>query len=312
MTTFRQLEALVSLAETGTFEGAAERIGIVQSAVSRHIKEFEELFGWPLLDRTGRAARLTLEGGEVLARARTILRQRDAIIDAVARSDVIHRRVRFGVTELCALTWLPRLMGLMRASFPSVTTELVVDHSLALHGGLIAGEIDLAFVPDVFKSATLPSLPLANVRHHWCCSPTFDAPSTEIPASALAAYPLLMQQAPSGIATVIEPWLTKAGGRSRSSVGTASLVALAGMALSGLGIALLPTAVCSPLIGTGVLCEVKVNPPLPEIPYVALTRADAATAFHQRIIGLSQSCCDFEMSYQLQALAKAGKHSEMR
>ncbi|SAK63375.1 LysR family transcriptional regulator [Caballeronia glebae] len=303
MTTFRQLEALVALVETGTFEAAAERIGIAQSAVSRHLKEFEELFGWPLLDRSGRAARLTLEGGEVLARARAILRQRDAIIDAVARSDVIHRKIRAGVTELCALTWLPKFMESMRAAFPSVTIDLVVDSSLILHERLIAGEVDLAFVPDVFKSSSLPSLPLARVIHHWCCSPEFDAPAIGMKASTLSDYPLLMQQAPSGIASIIDPWLAKAGANNRNKVGTTSLVAIAGMALSGLGIALLPSAICTPFLSDGVLRELKVTPRLPHISYVALTRADAATAFHQRIIKLAQSCCNFEVAYQLQALS---------
>jgi DNA-binding transcriptional LysR family regulator len=295
----------VALAETGTFEAAAERLQIAQSAVSRHLKEFENLFGWGLLDRTGRAARLTLEGTEVLARARTILRQRDGIIDAVARRDVIHRRVRVGVTELCALTWLPKLVESMRGALPSVTIELSVDHSMVLHERLISGDIDLAFVPNVFHSTGLLSLHLATVRQHWCCAPAFDAPTTRVAASSLSSYTLLMQQSPSGIATVMDRWLTRTGGKSRSSFGTASLVALSGMALAGLGVALLPTAVCAPLIAGGVLRELKVTPDLPDIAYVALTRADAATAFHRRIIELAQKDCNFEFSLQAQAIAQA-------
>lgn len=308
MTTFRQLETLVAFVETGTFEAAAERMGIAQSAVSRHLKEFEELFGWPLLDRTGRATRLTFEGAEVLARARTILRQRDAIVDACARSDVIHRKVRVGVTELCALTWLPRLMESMRTAFPAVSVELAVDNSSVLHERLLSVEVDLICVPDVFRAASLPSFPLTKVRHHWCCSPRFEAPTKKISASALSNYPLLMQKAPSGIASVIDPWLKKAGCSTHSTFGTASLAALAGMALSGLGVALLPTAVCAPLIKAGVLRELQVTPQLPVIAYAALTRADAATAFHQRIIRLSQACCDFEIAYQLQAASVASYH----
>lgn len=121
-----------------------------------------------------------------------------------------------------------------------------------------------------------------------------------------------MQQAPSGIAGAVDQWLTKAGGRSGNGFVTTSLVALAGMALSGLGIALLPSAVCVPLIESGALRELKVTPKMLPINYVALTRADAATAFHQRIIELAQKDCDFEYSYQSKLLLRAKEASQDR
>lgn len=36
----------MAFVEAGTFEAAAERIGSAQSAVSRHLKKFEDWFGW--------------------------------------------------------------------------------------------------------------------------------------------------------------------------------------------------------------------------------------------------------------------------
>ena len=47
----RQLECLLSVVETGSFHGAAERLYITQSAVSQAIKALEKDLGELLLDR---------------------------------------------------------------------------------------------------------------------------------------------------------------------------------------------------------------------------------------------------------------------
>ena len=87
MVTVLQLQAFIAVADTGSFEAAGRHLSIAQSAVSRHIRDFELGFSMPLFDRRKRTARLTLDGVEVLARAREILRIREAILQRLACSD---------------------------------------------------------------------------------------------------------------------------------------------------------------------------------------------------------------------------------
>ena len=47
----RQLEALVGIAEHGTFSGAAEALGTVQSNISNRIARLESELGCELVDR---------------------------------------------------------------------------------------------------------------------------------------------------------------------------------------------------------------------------------------------------------------------
>mgnify|MGYP006212274465 CR=1 FL=1 len=48
------------------------------------------------------------------------------------RNEVMERRVRIGVTEMTAMTWLPRLVNLIQRYYPKVIIEPDVDTSVQL------------------------------------------------------------------------------------------------------------------------------------------------------------------------------------
>ena len=73
----RQLDALLAIAEHKTFSKAARSLHTVQSNVSKHIARLEEELGAILVDRD--AGTLTEEGEAVVARARRIRAETDAI-----------------------------------------------------------------------------------------------------------------------------------------------------------------------------------------------------------------------------------------
>lgn len=62
MISTRQLRYFVEIAESGSFSAAAERLFVAQSALSRQIKELENLLQTPLFERTARQPRLTAAG----------------------------------------------------------------------------------------------------------------------------------------------------------------------------------------------------------------------------------------------------------
>ena len=71
-----QLESFQAVAKTLSFTGAARRLGVPQSTVSRHISDLEQQLGAKLFYRTKRDVQLTEEGraflpytGEILAAA---------------------------------------------------------------------------------------------------------------------------------------------------------------------------------------------------------------------------------------------------
>ena len=59
---FRQLRTFLALAQVANFSETGRRLGLSQSAVSRHIRGLEERLGVRLFERLGRRAVLTSAG----------------------------------------------------------------------------------------------------------------------------------------------------------------------------------------------------------------------------------------------------------
>ena len=79
-----QLRTFLAVAETGTFSGAAERLGRAVSAVSYAVGNLEEAYGVKLFDRSGYKPQLTAEGEALLSDAEIVFRRLDRLNARVA------------------------------------------------------------------------------------------------------------------------------------------------------------------------------------------------------------------------------------
>lgn len=91
---FEQLECLLTVEETGSFVGAAQKLFVTQQAVSMSMKQLEQELGQPLLIRENKKIVFTAFGEEVLEFAHKMLRERDTFLNkACAKSqqdEVLH------------------------------------------------------------------------------------------------------------------------------------------------------------------------------------------------------------------------------
>jgi DNA-binding transcriptional LysR family regulator len=83
----RQLDHFVAVAEEHNFTRAAQRVHIVQSALSTSIRSLEEELGTPLFRRSARKVTLTPAGEVMLERARRVLHDVSEAREAVAGVD---------------------------------------------------------------------------------------------------------------------------------------------------------------------------------------------------------------------------------
>lgn len=156
------LQSFVILAEELNFGRAAERLSIVQPALSMQIKLLEEELGVRLFERNRHSVALTEVGAIFLPEARATLSQAAHAADvarASGRGEI--GRVRLGFVSSVLPELLPSLIRSVHERFPRIELELKdmpgPDQAAALkHGQLDFGLMRLpAVIPGIQTSAVL-------------------------------------------------------------------------------------------------------------------------------------------------------------
>ncbi|ALE01114.1 LysR family transcriptional regulator [Pseudomonas syringae] len=298
MITLRQLTALHWIERLGTFERAAEHLHTTQSAISKRVQELESTTGLQLFDRSQRGARLTAAGEELLIIAREMLSLADQITSLKDGTQVITRRLRLGVTELTALTWLPRLISRLVKDFPGLIVEPEVDMSRTLHEKLMDDLVDLIIIPDTFTAPEVTAAPLAIVENAWMAAPGLIGHSGVVDLAELAKYPVLVQGKRSGSGLFVNKWLGALGIELPKTLSSDSLTAMLGLTAAGLGVTYLPLECFRPLVDEGKLEIIKTDPKLPAVPYMAMYRNDRPSAFVTEVASRAVELCDFSRQLQ--------------
>lgn len=295
MFSFKQLEAVYWITQSGSFESASRHLHTSQSAISKRVKELELALGSDIFDRNLRHARLTPKGEEVLQVAERLLKLRDIAVEQLTQPDSLARSLRIGVTELTAWTWLPELVRMVRGRYPKVSIEPIVDSSVALRAKLAADELDFIVVPDTLSETRVGRIKLGMVECAWMCKPGMLPTDRVIRVAELGGYTILTPGMQSGTFAIYDPWF-KAQVMSMSNViNCNSVVALIGLAASGIGIGFMPLPFLEEPCRKGTLQMIKTVPPLPPIPYAALYKEDRQSSFVSSVIMLAQECCDFSL-----------------
>lgn len=298
--TLKQLETIYWIANLGTFERAAIKLNTTQSAVSKRIQELEVAVGAPLFDRSLRGARLTEKGEYLIAVAAEMLNLQarvEAIRDGGA--DTV-TRIRFGVTELAAMTWLPRLVALLRASYPNAKLEPQVDMGRNLYDRLMDSQLDLIVIPETFSAPEVTSELLGHVRNEWMARPglVWLPPDGVLSLARLVDYPILAQGSMSGSGLYFAKWMRSEGIAFDRLISSDSMTALLGLTIAGFGVSYMPTECFQALIDEGKLEVVPTDPPLPPVPYAAMYRNDRPFAIATAVAKLAAQACDFTRQFQ--------------
>ena len=298
MITLKQLEALYWISQLGTFERAAAKLNTTQSAISKRIHELEAASRLPLFDRNQRGARLTEKGEHLLALGQEMLGLQQRILDLKDAKEMPARRLRFGVTELAALTWLPRLVTAVRERYPQVTLEPHIDASFALTDKLREDVLDIIVIPETFSDDEITSVRVAEVPNAWLARPGLVERQDALTYEELARYPILTQGARAGTGLYYHRWFRSQGIVFSQILTSDNLIALLGLTVAGVGVCYLPRQVFRPLVDEGKLVVVATRPALPPTPYSVMYRSDRPSVFISAIADMIADVCDFSRQLQ--------------
>jgi DNA-binding transcriptional LysR family regulator len=297
MVTLKQLEALAAIVRLGSFARAADKLGATQSAISKRIRELEAAARLQVFDRSHREARLTPHGEDLLAIGLQMLELRERAMGLPSAGVVAHPRLRLGVTELTALTWLPDLIARIRSLYPHTILEPVVDMSRSLYERLYDDVVDIVIIPDAFSDPHITAVPLGLIENAWMASPSLLARAGDASLARLGEHTFLTQGGKSGSSILVGKWMKAAGIDMPNTLVCDSLVAQLGLTVAGIGVSCLPRACFSPLVRSGQLAEIGWLAEPPVVPYAAMYRGDRPSGFVARIARLAAELCDFSRAF---------------
>ena len=242
----RQLATFVAVAEEGSFTRAADRLHVVQSAVSAGVRNLEKELGARLFDRSTHTVKLTDAGDALLPEARATLAAAQAARDAVdeARGG-LRGTVLLGTMQAQGMRAVD-LVGILtafRAEHPGVTVQIRhVGGSIAMAREVQEGRLDLAFV--ALPGNSPPGVELITLAREPIMLAVPDghrlAISTRIELAALQDEPQVDLPQGWGVRMVADRSFAAAGVTRTITYEVNDTATLVGFVRNGLAIGMLP------------------------------------------------------------------------
>lgn len=145
-TTLNDLRIVLTVLREGSVSGAARRLRLTQSGLSYQLARMRRRFADDLFVRSGNRMAPTPFARRLADPAERVLKIVDSEIAASECFDPAHseRELRIGVSEIGAITFMPRLVKRMAALAPQVRVCPIPLDVTRMASALEAGEMDLA------------------------------------------------------------------------------------------------------------------------------------------------------------------------
>lgn len=175
MLDYNQLAALSAILRLGSFEAAAARLGVTQSAVSQRIRALEERVGQPLVLR-GTPCTGTEAGRRLARHAEDV-----ALLEAQATGDIglaaaLGRQpLRIAANADSLAAWLIPALAEAQEAAPALAFDVTVDDQDHSADWLRRGEVVAAVTGTATPPHGCDAIPLGRLRYHATAAPGFIA-----------------------------------------------------------------------------------------------------------------------------------------
>jgi DNA-binding transcriptional LysR family regulator len=257
-----EMEAFATVVDQGGFTDAAKKMGISKSAVSKHVSALEARLGARLLNRTTRRVSPTEIGLAYYDRARRVLNdagEADSLVTSMQSAP--SGLLRISVATDFGVNHLSPILGEFLQEFPDITVNMVLNNRYV---ELISEGFDMAIRIGELEDSTLRARKLTETTKRMVGSPAyFRKYGRPQKIDDLNEHKLLHYSnqannavwkltAPSGEKRQVRTagWLTVNDGQS-----------LLNAAISGLGIAYLPSFLYAEAMAQGAVEEA-----IPDLP----------------------------------------------
>lgn len=261
---FKQLLAVVTVAESGSVTRAAHLLHLVQPAVSRQISSLEEELGVALFERTRQGMAPTPAGAAFVVRARRILSE-------LERARAESRPSREQVTGIATVGLLGSVETLLagplvetvRRKHPGIELRLATGYSGHLQTWLDAGDLDVTLLYNLTTTQAVRVVPILR-DEMWAIAPADSGLAADrpidlaevlerpfvMPATGQHGIRLLLDEARAGLAV------------TPNTIAHANSMSLQrALVEAGHGWTILPVVAVAPAIASGRLSAAPVRNP---------------------------------------------------
>ncbi len=239
--------------ELGSFSAAARQLRLSNAAVSKNVRELEEELGARLIERTTRRLRMTEAGEAYLRRVSAILDELETLDAEVKdRRDAPRGSLRVAVPMSLGIARLAPAIGAFLVQYPELEVELEMNDRYV---DLIAEGFDVALRGGKLSDSSLLARKLGTIERVLCAAPSYlRAHGRPRHPRELSRHRCLVYS----LAQTPTRWVLARGSRRlrldvRGPLSVNNSLGLAGAAVAGAGIALLPTITVSEALTAGQL-----------------------------------------------------------
>ena len=208
-----RLKVFYTVAQTLNFNRAAEQLNISQPAVTKHIKELEQLYQTTLFDRSRKHIVLTKSGEVMLQHAHLIFEQYQKLeFDLNLLQNKTEGILHIGASTTIAQYVIPAYLAHFHQRFPEIKIELTNANSLFIEQLLEEKKIELGIVEGAIHNTDLKYVPflkdeivlVTRAKNSFLKKRTFSP-------KELPELPMLTREAGSGTSEIIDDHLQAIG-----------------------------------------------------------------------------------------------------
>jgi DNA-binding transcriptional LysR family regulator len=271
----------------GSFRGAAQRLNTTQPAISQRIAQLEREMGVKLLNRDHRVASPTPSGRQLMVYAEKLIGLRSEMMAEVGDRSAMRGVLRLGVAETIVHTWLSGLIKSVNTTYPNLSLEIEVDISPNLNARLLAQEIELAFVLGPSSASGVRNRVLCDYPIGFLASPALGLGNGPVGLRDLARFPIITFPRKTQPYEIVRSLFNRPDLPPIRLHASTSLATVIHMAIEGLGIAVIPSAIVENELRDGRLQQLDADVNIAPLTFSASWLASPETVAVERVADLA-------------------------
>jgi len=232
------LKGFLLTVETGSMSEAARRLDLTPAAVAQQIRALERSLGTSLVSRAGRSVKPTAAGLRLVVYAQPLVMGVDAL-KGLINTDTLTGELRIGAINTALLSFLPKMLKSFSNKHPEVSIYIQSGHSPELIRHFESDGLD-AVICIHPKFSFSKSLQWQAFRDEPLLLLAPASSMSDRPRALLEQYPLIRYDRSLAGGKQADQYLRQLKVKPKEFVELSSIMAIALMVESGLGVSVVP------------------------------------------------------------------------